>query len=115
MDIKVTDKLKTNGICVISLRGDINTENVDDFKEKIDNIINSSIKKYIIDFQELNYLNSVGTSVIAFALKKTKKFQGDIKLINLSSSILELFEITRLAKVFDIYNSEDEAIKALSD
>ncbi len=112
MDINITSKMKSNEVCVISLRGDIGAETVNDFKTKIDGVINTSIKKYIIDFQNIVYLNSVGVGAIAAVLKKVKKFQGNIKLVNVSSSIQELFEMTRLTKVFEIFDSEEEALKS---
>ncbi len=112
MDINLTAKTIANGICIISLRGDIGAETVGDFKTKIDGIINSSIKKYIMDFQEVSYLNSIGVGVVAAALKKVKKFQGNIKLINVSPAVQELFEMTRLTKVFEIYDTEEDAVKS---
>lgn len=112
MDINLTAKTLANGVCVISLRGDIGAETVNDFKTKIDGIINSSTKKYIMDFQEVSYLNSIGVGAVAAALKKAKKFQGNIKLINVSPSIQELFEMTRLTKVFEMFDSEEEAVRS---
>jgi anti-sigma B factor antagonist len=112
MDINLTAKTIANGICIISLRGDIGAETVNDFKTKIDGIINSSVKKYIMDFQDVGYLNSIGVGAVAAALKKVKKFQGNIKLINVSPSVQELFEMTRLTKVFQIFDSEEEAVRS---
>ncbi len=112
MDINVVAKPRANGVCVISLRGDIGAETVNDFKMKIDGIINNSTKKYIMDFQEVTYLNSIGVGAVAAALKKAKKFQGNIKLINVSPSVQELFEMTRLTKVFEIFDTEEEAINS---
>ena len=112
MDINLTAKTIANGICIISLRGDIGAETVGDFKTKMDGIINSSIKKYIMDFQEVSYLNSIGVGVVAAALKKVKKFQGNIKLINVSPAVQELFEMTRLTKVFEIFETEEDAVRS---
>ncbi len=113
--MNITDQIKPNGICVISLQGDINKESLNDFKEKIEAIVNKTRKKYVINFQSVNIFTSDGASVIVSALKKCKKFQGIIKLSNLSPSIQELFDMTRLNKVFDIYDSEEEALKSMSD
>ncbi|MBQ3644166.1 MAG: STAS domain-containing protein [Candidatus Riflebacteria bacterium] len=112
MNVNLTAKNKANGVCVISLKGDIGAETVNDFKVQIDGIIKNSIKNYIMDFQDITYLNSIGVGAIAAALKKVKKFQGNIKLINVSSSVQELFEMTRLTKVFEIYDSEEDAIRS---
>ena len=112
MDINLTAKNKANGVCVITLRGDIGAETVNDFKIKMDGIISSSVKNYIMDFQDITYLNSIGVGAIAATLKKVKKFQGNIKLINVSPAVQELFEMTRLTKVFEIFDNEEDAIKS---
>ena len=112
MDINLTAKNKANGVCVISLRGDISAETVNDYKTKIDGIITSSVKNYIMDFQDITYLNSIGVGAIAATLKKVKKFQGNIKLVNVSPAVQELFEMTRLTKVFEIFDNEEDAIKS---
>ncbi len=114
MDIKIDIRPKSNNITLVVLRGEIGTETVNQFKDKIDALINEGHKRLIMDFQEVNYLNSMGLGVVAATLKKVKKDKGDLKLINLSTSVQELFELTRLTKVFEIFDSEESAIKSFS-
>ncbi len=114
MDIKIDIRPKSNNITLVVLRGEIGTETVNQFKDKIDAIINEGRKRLIMDFQEVSYLNSMGLGVVAATLKKVKKDKGDLKLINLSPSVQELFELTRLTKVFEIFDSEESAIKSFS-
>lgn len=112
MNVNVISRPKPNGVTLLTLHGDIGSDSIETFKTKIDEVITSSVKKYIMDFQEVSYLNSLGVGAVAAALKKAKKFQGNIKLINVSASVQELFELTRLTKVFEIYDTEEEAIKS---
>lgn len=115
MDINVEARPKGNGVTLVVLRGEIGADTVNDFKEKMEATITTSCKKYVIDFQEVNYLNSVGIGVVAAALKRVKRSQGNIKLANLSPAVAELFEMTRLTKVLEIYDSEEEAIKSFGE
>ncbi len=114
MEIKIDVRPKGNDITLIILRGEIGTETVNQFKDKIDQIVNDGKSKLIMDFQEVNYLNSMGLGVVAATLKKVKKVKGDLKLINLSPAVQELFELTRLTKVFEIFDSEENAVKSFS-
>jgi anti-sigma B factor antagonist len=114
MEIKIDVRPKGNDITLIILRGEIGTETVNQFKDKIDQIVNDGKTKLIMDFQEVNYLNSMGLGVVAATLKKVKKVKGDLKLINLSPAVQELFELTRLTKVFEIFDSEESAVKSFS-
>ena len=83
-----------------------------DSKRTDHELIKNPVKKYIMDFAEVSYVNSIGVGAVAAALKKAKKLQGNIKFINVSSTVMELFELTRLTKVFEIYESEEEALKS---
>jgi anti-sigma B factor antagonist len=112
MEVKMDVRAKGNDVTLIVVRGEIGTETVDQFKEKIDQIINDGKKKLVVDLQEVNYLNSMGLGVFAAALKKLKKSDGDLKFINLSPTVLELLERSRLDKVFGIFESEEEAVKS---
>ncbi|MDD3147671.1 MAG: STAS domain-containing protein [Candidatus Riflebacteria bacterium] len=112
MDIKIDIRQKSNSITLVVLRGEIGTDTVNQFKEKMDAIVNEGRKRLIMDFQDVSYLNSMGLGVVAATLKKVKKDKGDLKLINLSPAVQELFELTRLTKVFEICESEESAIKS---
>ncbi len=112
MDIKIDIRQKSNNVTLIVLRGEIGTETVNQFKEKLDAIVNEGRNRLIMDFQDVSYLNSMGLGVVAATLKKVKKDKGDLKLINLSPAVQELFELTRLTKVFEICDSEESAIKS---
>ncbi|MBC7654397.1 MAG: anti-anti-sigma factor, partial [Oligoflexus sp.] len=39
--------------------------------------------------------------------------KGEIALANISNDVMALFEMTRLDKVFNIYDNTEEAIKSL--
>lgn len=114
MELKIEVKPRGENIAVVVLRGEIGTETVNQFKDRIDQLVADGQNKIIMDFQEVNYLNSMGLGVVAATLKKVKKNKGDLKLVKLSPSVQELFELTRLTKVFDIFESEDEALKSFS-
>jgi anti-sigma B factor antagonist len=112
MEVKIDVRAKGSDVTLIVIRGEIGTETVDQFKEKLEQVINDGKKKLVIDLQEVNYLNSMGLGVFASALKKLKKGNGDLKLINLSPTVMELLERSRLDKVFDVFETEEEAVKS---
>ena len=114
MELKIDVRPKGNNITMVVLRGEIGTETVSQFKDRIDAVVKEGHKRLIMDFQEVSYLNSMGLGVVAATLKKVKKDKGDLKLINLSPAVQDLFDLTRLTKVFDIFESEEDAIKSFS-
>ena len=114
MEIKIDLRPKGNNITLVVLRGESGTETVNQLKDKMEAIVNEGKNRLVMDFSDVSYLNSMGLGVIAGTLKRVKKENGDLKLLNLSPAVRELLELTRLTKVFEIFDSEESAIKSFS-
>ena len=114
MEIKIDLRPKGNNITLGVLRGEIGTETVNQLKDKMEAIVNEGKNRLVMDFGDVSYLNSMGLGVIAGSLKRVKKENGDLKLLNLSPAVRELLELTRLTKVFEIFDSEESALKSFS-
>jgi len=111
MRIKIEDR---NGcsICVISGEVDINT--APQIKKFFDRIMQDKKKKVLINFKDVSYIDSSGLATLVELLKNIRSYGGTLKLSNLSSKIKSLFEITKLEKLFDIVEEEEEAIKSFA-
>ena len=68
--------------------------------------------KMVLDFQGVTFMSSAMIGKIVLLNKKCKASNTIAKLCNIAPSIMEVFEITRLNKVFSIYDSVDEALKS---
>ena len=56
-----------------------------------------------IDFENLIYISSSGLSVMIYTYKRLKQKGYSLTLVNLNSHILDIFKLTGLDKIFDIY------------
>jgi len=65
-----------------------------------------------LNLDGLSSVNSQGLSVLINAQKRAKEKDGDLRLSSLRPSIRELFELTRLQTVFQIFDTDDDAIKS---
>ncbi|NLF69245.1 MAG: STAS domain-containing protein [Candidatus Anammoximicrobium sp.] len=68
--------------------------------------------KMVLDFQGVTFMSSAMIGKIVLLNKKCKANSTTVKLCNIAPSIMEVFEITRLNKVFSIYESMEEALKS---
>lgn len=70
--------------------------------------------KVIIDFSGVPYIDSsvLGQLVYGYSLLREKG--GNLKILNPSPRIRDLFEVTRLVSVFEIFESEEEALASWS-
>lgn len=64
----------------------------------------------LLNLGSIEYLSSAGLGSLVGLLKKCRRKGGRIKLCCLHGTILELFEVMKLTKIFEIYGMEEEAI-----
>ncbi|HUS59106.1 MAG TPA: STAS domain-containing protein [Planctomycetota bacterium] len=69
-------------------------------------------KKILISFEGVDYLSSTVLGKLVALHKRIALKKGLLKLCGIKPSIREVFEITRLDKVFDIYADEKEAMES---
>ncbi len=84
------------------------------FKKLLDKDIEKGYLKIIVDLNNCNFIDSTFLSTIVTALKKVSKAGGNLKLIGVHSETQALLELTGTVKVFEIYNSREEAISSFS-
>ncbi|CAN5510807.1 STAS domain-containing protein [soil metagenome] len=67
-------------------------------------------KKIIIDLTNVEFVDSSFLGAIVSGLKKVTGIKGDIKVLGLQPPVRAMFELTRLYKVFEIFDSRDDAV-----
>ena len=68
----------------------------------------------ILDFSNVRFLSSAVLGLLIRVSKKIYEGGGQLKLCNINPRIYEVFKITRLTKIFDIYPTVKEASQSLS-
>jgi anti-sigma B factor antagonist len=68
----------------------------------------------VLDFCNVQFLSSSVLGLLIRISKKIYEQNGQLKLCNISSKIYEVFKITRLTKIFDIYKDVQDAVDSLS-
>jgi anti-sigma B factor antagonist len=100
-----------NGYLLVKIIGEVDVYTSIDLKKDLTRLVEAEKNKLIIDLVKVNYMDSSGLGVLVALLKQIKKSGGDLKLVNLPVSVKKIFDLTRLTKFFDIYESLEEATK----
>jgi anti-sigma B factor antagonist len=88
----------------------LDAHNSEELKSEINRIISLDNKNIIIDLKDVRFIDSSGLGVLVSGFKNTSAKQGSLKLSNLQTQVKSMFELTRLHRVFDIYQTTDEAL-----
>ena len=84
----------------------LNAANALDFAQELTTVIlqgNCSI--LVVDFEQVEFLDSTGLMALIYALKLAEKLERHLSLCSISPVIRMIFELTQLDEVFEIVES----------
>lgn len=99
-----------DGVTVLELGGRLDSNTSKVLEDKIMEILGQDKKKLLIDFQDVDYINSTGLRVLLLALQQLKKNQGKLVLSSIKDYMKEVFEISGYTEIFPIYGNQQEAL-----
>ena len=103
---------KERGIGIIQVDKSLTAATVDAFREQLSRwqAIEPGVKNYVIDLKQVDFMDSAGLGTLIAVLKRITENGGDMKIACLQKKPRMVFEITRAYKVFEIYNTVEEAL-----
>jgi anti-sigma B factor antagonist len=108
--VQMTDVI--TDVIVVAVPGpSLNASNSKAFKSDIAPVIQSA-EKLVIDMSAVQFVDSSGLGAIVSCLRQLNEKGSDMKIFGLSKGVRSLFELVRMHKVVDIYNSKEEAVAA---
>jgi anti-sigma B factor antagonist len=89
----------------------LDASNAKEFRADVSPILAEN-PKIIFDMSLVNFLDSSGCGTILSCLRQLNASGGDLKMFGLQKSVRTLFELIRLHRIIDLYNTREEALKA---
>ena len=110
------DCTKKRGIGIVRVECALSAATVDAFREQLSDWQDRErdVTNFIVDLRQVEFMDSAGLGALIAALKRVTERGGDMKLACLQKKPRMVFEITRAYKIFEIYNSVDDALRAFS-
>ena len=103
-----------DGIVLITIGlSEASLNHSDDFKKFLYDTNDVVPPKLVLDMAKIEYMDSSFVGALVGGLKNVLSKGGEMALININNDVMALFELTRLDKVFKIYDSKEEAIQQL--
>lgn len=114
-DLNMTYTQEQHGEVVVfrlegSLMGDSTQQH---FKEMVLRLLDSGVKKLILDLSAVRNVNSSGLGSLITLFSRTRSAGGDFLLASVPANVRNLLHITRLDTVFTVYDRVEDALKAL--
>lgn len=102
-------------VTVVELEGRVDARSTTEGKAKLYDIIERGNTKLVLNLAAMEFIDSAGLGMLVSCMRRTAAEGGDLRLADVPPFCQSIFELTRLVRLFDVTESEKEAIAALSD
>jgi anti-sigma B factor antagonist len=111
----VTIDVRKNGdICVLDIAGEVRIgQPTSVLRKKSRELVEQGERYFVLDMLDVPWLDSSGLGEVFACFKRAREVDGVVKLV-LRGKSYSLFTITRLDKVFEIFDDVDTAVGSFS-
>jgi anti-sigma B factor antagonist len=102
-------KSTTGALCELTLTGEIDVYTAPNLKQELVALIESGCVNVIVDLEGVAFIDSSGLGVLVSALRRARERDGSVRIVCSRDSVLKIFRITGLDKVFPIFSEISEA------
>ena len=92
----------TDNHVVVNLSSSIYVEEAAQIRESLIGYIEKGHKTFVVDLGNVDYIDSSGLGTLVAIQKRALQNGGSVIIKNLKGLVKDLFELTRLTKVFEI-------------
>lgn len=96
---------------IVYVSGRVDTTNYNEFEKQVSEKVDASNSNVIINCSELNFISSSGLRVFLLTQKKLTAAGRKLKLSDMQPAIKEIFDISGFSQIFEIYDTEEKALK----
>jgi anti-anti-sigma factor len=111
MNITIT---KQGPVSIVTINGTIMHEDIATIRTRLTDLVSNETAKIVMDLKDVGYLSSKFLAVIIDIKAAVAKKDGDLKIANANQLITNLFDMTRLNKKIELYDSIEKALSRLN-
>jgi len=103
--------IESGQVLTIRLKGELDHHSADESRVLIDEKINEGkFNKMVIDFKNLDFIDSSGIGFIIGRYKVIRKRNGVIEIINAGKKVRKILDMSGIGKIIDIKTAVSEAV-----
>jgi anti-sigma B factor antagonist len=96
---------------VLTLRGEVTVFSSPGLRDTLRDVFGSQPGRVVLDLTETSYVDSSGVATFVEALKMVRQHHGELVLAGVGDRVRGVFEIARLADLFRMVPSVEEALE----
>ncbi|MFH1136841.1 MAG: STAS domain-containing protein [Pseudomonadota bacterium] len=113
--MQTAERLREKILVVEPLEPRLDVVTAPRFKSYLVDRINDGNIFLVLNLGRLEFVDSSGLTAIVSTLKTLRLGGGDMTVCQVPKNISQLFKITKLDRVFGLFQTEEEAVRALKN
>lgn len=103
---------QASGATVVDIVGDITLHNSPEVRKTLLVALQGRAGRVIVNLKAVRYIDSSGVASLVEGLKASRDTGIRLALVGLSPAARQVLELTRLLKLFEVHEDEQEALKS---
>lgn len=99
---------------ILAVSGDVDLYSSPEVRKRLIELTSKKTKNILVDLTRVTYMDSSGVATLVEGLQQVGKYKGQLILFGLGAVVKEVFELSRLDKVFDICSDQQAAMEKVS-
>jgi len=112
--IKIETKEIDNTL-ILAIKGDIDLYSSPQVRATLLKAIEKKSPAIIVNLKSVSYMDSSGIATLVESLQRLNEYGGKLIITNVKGAVKDVFELSRLDKVFTMVENETEALKECND
>ena len=111
--VKVTSKKISDTLAVVEIEDKLMTEeHISMLTGAVKELLDQNIKESVVDLSKIKRINSSGLGSLISVYTTVKNKDGNLKIGGLNEFVKNVLNITKLIEVFEIFPTQEEAVKS---
>jgi anti-anti-sigma factor len=107
---------KVDNAVVIYLSGRLDVHLSAEIEKEINTIIQTESDCHLLlNLKDVEYMSSSGLRIFVSTMRILKEAKRKLKLCEMNNAVKKIFEVVELMDMFDIHDTEDDAIKSFKN
>ncbi|MBA3071304.1 MAG: STAS domain-containing protein [Nitrospirae bacterium] len=104
-----------NDIIVIMPKGYVNNLGAEKLEHACEQFFDKGLKKIVINFSDVQFINSIGASVFTSVVQKTLEYSSVLCFTNIKRIHRDVFDMLGITKHVKVFKDEKDALNFLKD
>lgn len=113
MNLKVGTRV-LGDVTIVDLDGEVDVYTAPQLKQQTIELLQQGVLHIVVNLTAVEYLDSTALGVLIGGLKRLRERGGTLGLICPNPRIRRIFEITGLDRIFDIFETDEQAVRQSS-